>query len=165
MYELLCHLYGISGASLHLPKKHFHPNADPGCHWPVVCNNISKLISRQTLRTLDTAFLQAGGHFKKAKFFDNVIGSWYPADTGTITTYDVHTDRSAHITLGVFQRLIEDEWHDLDQRTSATVSTRESSYDDAHGSKDVLNWASTGERVTNWTNYSFPINSTWSSTC
>uniref|UniRef100_A0A1X7V868 Uncharacterized protein n=1 Tax=Amphimedon queenslandica TaxID=400682 RepID=A0A1X7V868_AMPQE len=86
-----------------------------------------------SLRTLDkltarhTAFLEAGGNIKNAKHFCNVIGQYF---------FDIPLTQvcppGLHITLGVFQHLfdlLEDECHELDQKTATTASTRLSSYE------------------------------------
>ena len=86
-YELICHLYGISGAS---GKLTFYTNSSThlsGRHCCLFCTITSQqlMIHRANrpnipLRSLDTlnerhaAFVRAGSNLKKAKFFDNVIG-------------------------------------------------------------------------------------------
>ena len=98
-----------------------------------------------TLNTKHTAFLEAGGNLKKAKNFDNVIGSYFfDIPLTQVKYYKLYTlnfnnhnyikvcPPGLHITLGVFQRLfdlLEEECHELDQWTGTTVSTRQSSYE------------------------------------
>ena len=83
-YDLICHLYGISGAS---GKLTFYTNSSThlsGRHCCLWCTITSQqlmipranrpLRSLYTLNERHAIFVQDGSNLKKAKFFDNVIG-------------------------------------------------------------------------------------------
>uniref|UniRef100_A0A1X7VX80 Uncharacterized protein n=1 Tax=Amphimedon queenslandica TaxID=400682 RepID=A0A1X7VX80_AMPQE len=105
-YELLCHLYGISGARRHC------------CLWCEIKSEDLKIPRKNrdtSLRTLDkltarhTAFLEAGGNIKNAKHFCNRL-----------------------------LNLLEDECHELDQKTATTASIHLSSYEKYMEAKTCL---------------------------